>query len=75
MTNQAKPRYWMGTAPCNCDICTLTLRSVFVDGATRQGPWANMCMSCHRIYGHGLGTGRGQQYEKQQDGRWLKTAG
>jgi len=36
------------------------------------GPWANMCCDCHARCGEGVGTGKGQLYEKQTDGRWLK---
>jgi hypothetical protein len=47
----------------------------FVDGKTCMGPWANMCMACHRKYGAGLGTGLGQHYRRQVDNRWLKVGG
>lgn len=32
-----------------------------VDGKTVDGPWAYMCDGCHRRFGVGLGTGRGQR--------------
>lgn len=78
-----KPKYWMGTVPDVCDLSTPEdlpgyhdpVDKVFVDGKTRIGPWANMCMKCHRRDGFGLGLGKGQKYEKQEDGKWLKTAG
>jgi hypothetical protein len=47
----------------------------FVDGKTLYGPWANMHPETHEVYGVGLGTGRGQMYQKQPDGRWLKIKG
>lgn len=31
------------------------------DGATTFGPWAYMCEEAFRLYGVGLGTGRGQR--------------
>lgn len=31
------------------------------DGATKGGPWANMCEECFAVEGVGLGTGRGQR--------------
>jgi len=32
-----------------------------VDGATRLGPWANMCDTHFAVFGVGLGTGKGQE--------------
>lgn len=65
----------MGGAPAECDTCHGDIKSKFIDGATTMGPWGNMCPACHKRLGRGLGTGKGQQYEKQADGRWLKTGG
>jgi hypothetical protein len=67
--------FWMGAAPKCCDVCKQPLERHFVDGKTRLGPWANMCLPCHREAGVGVGTGLGQQYSAQPDGRWKKTAG
>jgi hypothetical protein len=48
----------------------------YVDGATIYGPWANMCESCHKRMGMGLGTGRGQLYEwNQATGSYQKIDG
>ena len=70
------PRYYMGDAPKECNICAAPIRKEFVDGATTLGCWADMCPQCHKVYGRGLGTGRGQQYTKQAvDGRFMKTGG
>lgn len=33
------------------------------DGATHQGPWANMCGDCFALHGVGLGLGVGQALE------------
>jgi hypothetical protein len=63
---------WIGPAPTDCDICHRQIKKIFVDGATRQGPWGNMCLPCHSAFGVGLGTGKGQRYELQRDGRWAK---
>lgn len=47
-----------------CNICKETLvGKPFVDGKTMMGPWADMCLKCHRFYGVGLGTGKGQKYD------------
>ena len=42
-----------------CDLCKQ--RPAAVDGATRMGPWAYMCIPCFESYGVGLGMGRGQR--------------
>jgi len=46
-----------------CDICDTRNLKVFIDGVTKSGTWANMCLSCHHEYGRGLGVGRGQSYQ------------
>ena len=65
-------RTWCGPAPEKCDICGLPIKKVFIDGATRYGPWGNMCPSCHVLDGCGLGVGHGQKYELAADGVWHK---
>lgn len=45
-----------------CNLCGKVNLSEFVDGKTRMGPWANMCLPCYRKVGVGLGVGRGQRY-------------
>lgn len=52
--------------------------AVMIDGKTmsRFGQWANMTPHSWEVYGCGwLGTGFGQKYELQADGRWLKVEG
>jgi hypothetical protein len=70
-----KPRYWLGDEPTTCQISGHKITKAFVDGATRSGTWAIMCLLCARTVGMGVAPGRGQLYEKQADGRWLKTEG
>ena len=68
---------WMGPAPTNCDVCETKITIKFYDAKTNIGPWASMCPSCHNL-GPGLGrlgTGLGQEYTKQPDGKFLKTGG
>ena len=65
----------MGTEPTTCNICDAPITDRFVDGATRQGPWAIMCMPCVEQHGRGLGTGHGQAYSKTPDSQWIKVAG
>lgn len=46
-----------------CDFCARPLEGTYVDGATKIGPWADMCESCFKQHGVGIGTGMGQRYE------------
>jgi hypothetical protein len=66
---------WSGPAPAKCDTCQAEIKDEFIDGKTKMGPWANMCKPCHYRYGCGLGTGKGQRYQKQTDGSFLKVEG
>ena len=54
---------WLGST--KCDICgtECTNEDWFVDGATRQGPWALMCPTCFDMYG----TKIGQKYNHRSD--------
>lgn len=36
-------------------------RKAAIDGATKIGPWAYMCVPCHEVHGVGLGLGLGQR--------------
>jgi hypothetical protein len=74
MSTEKKPRYWAGKIT-TCDVCEGTVSTMFVDGRMTAGPWANMCRVCFVNHGVGLGTGRGQKYVKQADGKWLKVEG
>jgi hypothetical protein len=66
--------YWIGVID-RCDICNGKLLKTFVDGRTIRGPWGAMHVKCHAVFGVGLGVGRGQRYEQQENGRWLKVEG
>lgn len=76
MATTTEPAQWLSPVG-DCDMChkPLTPTGVIIDGATSFGPWALMCPPCHATYGRGLGTGSGQQYERTDDGRWLKVEG
>lgn len=68
-------RYWTGS-PGELDSFGKRIGKVFYDAATREGPWAIMNELSWFSHGRGkLGTGCGQKYEKQGDGRWLKIEG
>jgi hypothetical protein len=74
------PSYWCGDPPAQCDACRQQPRVAekFFDARTVRGPWAILCWPCHENPHIGLGklgTGFGQRYERQPDGRFLKTAG
>lgn len=75
MVNQHTRVYWGGSPVVNCDLCTRPLIKKFYDAKTNRGPWGMLCNSCFITDGVGLGTGRGQKFERQSDGRWLKTGG
>lgn len=73
----ALPVYWCGSEILHCESCNVNLVEIgkFIDGKICRGPWAVLCPACHTNSGIGLGTGRGQLYHKQPDGRWLKVEG
>jgi hypothetical protein len=41
-----------------CDMCSATAE---YDGRTSLGCWANMCDTHYKVFGVGLGTGKGQK--------------
>jgi len=57
--------HWIGQLPTKCDLCKEPLTEGFYDGKTIFGPWAVMCLLCHRDAGVGIGEGRGQRYDKE----------
>lgn len=67
-------RRWCGQIP-DCQICKKPTTDVFVDGKTVNGPWAYMCVSCHKVHGRGFGLGKGQKYQKKPDGSFTKVEG
>lgn len=65
---------WSGPAPKTCELGGEEIKMSFVDGRTRGGPWAVMCLDCFKRVGVGLGTGRGQLYELKGE-QFVKTGG
>ena len=72
---QAPVKKWNGSPITACDICAKPIGALFIDGRTQQGPWGIMDPKCHRVYGVGLGTGKGQAYARQPNGEWHKVGG
>ena len=59
-----KVKRWLGNQT-HCDICEENLRQsdTFYDGKIRgRSFWALMCLECWQLYGAGIGTGIGQEY-------------
>ena len=75
MSEHRTKRYWQGHVGPKDDF-DREIEDTFIDGKTIMGPWGIMTPQSWRHYGVGaLGTGLGQKYEKQTDGRWLKVEG
>lgn len=73
----AKQTYWSGTPKCDFDN-EHQLNGVMYDAKTiRGGQWACMCFGCWTAFAAytDLGTGKGQKYRQQDDGKWLKVEG
>lgn len=67
---------WIGSQIKGCQTCGIPLKNIFIDGRTRGGSWAIMCEECHSIMGVGLGVGRGQKYQLDEEtGEWVKVEG
>lgn len=69
------PTHYVSTPPTRCDMCARLIVDEFIDGATRYGPWGDMCLICHPKHGIGLGPGRGQHYKRDETGKFIKVAG
>lgn len=69
-----QPVYW--ESPVGNDDFQQPIGDVFYDAKTVYGPWAKMTPDSFETHGDGrLGLGRGQRYERQTDGRYLKVEG
>lgn len=67
--------YWQGTEPARCEISGQRITAVFYDAKLPAAGWAIMGLEAFARLRCETGTGHGQRYEKQEDGRWLKTEG
>jgi hypothetical protein len=71
-----EPIHWMGSIETKCQLSGRKLTTEFVDGRVPgMSSWAIMHPAWFKSRGGKLGTGRGQRYQKQPNGRWLKVEG
>lgn len=65
---------WSGST--TCDFCHKEIPHTLIDGKTMMGSWATMCPQCHAFYGYRkFGTGIGQKYQKDSNGKFVKVEG
>ena len=72
MTSQV---FWLSPLEDKCQLYGIPFFGVMYDANLPGYGWGNYCEMAFWQRGGTLGTGRGQKYEKQSDGRWLKVAG
>lgn len=68
--------YWIGDVGEKDDFGS-PINGEFIDGRIEgRSQWAIMSPTSWRMFGIGkLGTGLGQRYKKQADGKWVKVEG
>lgn len=68
-------KQWQGTVKKTDDF-KQPIDDTFIDGKTVMGPWAIMSPKSFKIYGVGLGPGKGQKYmQETENGPWFKVEG
>lgn len=68
-------KFWTGAVSDKDDFGD-TIIDEFIDGRTKDGPWAIMTTTSWAAHGVGrLGEGYGQRYELFSDGKWRKMEG
>lgn len=76
-TEHAPPKplkYWHGGM--TCDACEQIITDTLYDAASTNGQWGTFCHRCWTEYTTmRLGTGSGQKYAQQPDGRFAKVEG
>lgn len=78
---KAQDKFWVGEPGTadkfgQRDDFGFLIGNEFIDGKTIYGPWGIMAGGqSFATHGVGLGTGKGQRYAKQPDGRWKKVEG
>lgn len=69
-------RYWLSPVPAEDDFNDPIIGDTIYDARTVYGPWALMTPASFSLHTDGrLGTGYGQRYVRQADGRWLCVEG
>lgn len=63
--------------PDKCDLCSAPIDRFLYDVALplHRGSWANICQICYINSTARLGPGKGQKFERQEDGRYKLIAG
>lgn len=70
-------KYWLSYVGETDDFGD-TVSDIIIDGKTKDGPWALFTPASyekHAMWPGAFGTGIGQKYQKQADGKWLKIEG
>lgn len=73
-TTTKRPVYWISEIPTHCEVTNRPITDRFVDG-TVGGSWACWHPDAFEALGGMYGQGRGQLYERQPTGQWLKIEG
>lgn len=71
----SQTKQWWTSRVGGFDDFDFPITNIIIDGKTTQRPWAIMTPESHAKLGCGLGIGKGQKYELQEDGKWLLTEG
>lgn len=61
--------------PGACNLCGKNFNGVMFDARMQTGSWGNFCQRCFDELCIGLGTGRGQKYEMDEQGIFIKIEG
>jgi len=71
-----QPVYWLSPVGDVDDFGDKITDTIY-DAPTRGGPWALMTQQSWAVHARSmkLGTGMGQRFRKQKDGKWLKVEG
>lgn len=64
---------WLGED--NCNVCSKYCSTTLYDAKTIYGHWATLCEDCFKLCGMRLGTGFGQKYKRNSEGRLIKVEG
>lgn len=75
MADETPNKYWSGSTPDDCNLCGCIFGRVFSDARIPGHGWGLVCHPCAQAHRVQYGTGLGQQYRRQPDGRWLKVQG